>query len=352
MSGASRQIFAAPLSNDPGAATGQPIMKLHFLSAYSGIDAPSVSEWADGASTVGKHQLTPDPEAADAIVFAETYHGLDPYFFDVIRHPLFRRFPEKCLLYHVSDTCETLCRTISPSVERSQSNLQCRRSFPYLVRIRDNPLVHESWDRSRPAKYLFSFVGAAYTHPLRKRLLELSHPEALLCDPAVDLAGISNAARGDEVRRSYVESILDSSFVLCPRGLGPASMRLFEVMELGRAPVVISDAWIPIPNLPWSDFALFVPEREIGRIPALLEAARPRAREMGRVAREVWEHHYAPDRIFDEFAVAAAELLRHPYGAKERIRDSLALFRSKHWRNLGGYAKRAVFSQSKANALG
>jgi hypothetical protein len=65
---------------------------------------------------------------------------------------------------------------------------------------------------------------------------------------------------------------------------------------------------------------------------------------MGRIAREVWERHYAPDRIFNEFASTAAELLKHPYGAKERFRDSLPLLRAKHWRNLAGYIKRTMRS--------
>jgi hypothetical protein len=157
---------------------------------------------------------------------------------------------------------------------------------------------------------------------------------------------MKDAVKRDQIRRNYIEAILDSNFVLCPRGIGAASMRLFEVMELGRAPVVISDAWQPIPNLPWSDFALFVQEKDAEQIPALLEAARPRAAEMGRRAREVWERHYSPNRIFDEFAAAAADLLKHPYGANQRMRDSLFLFNPKHWHNLAGYAKRQLLRGS------
>lgn len=279
---------------------------------------------------------------ADLIIFTEIYSGLDPYFFDVIRHPIFRQFPGKCVLYHVSDTCQTLCRTLSPSVERTQSNLPCRNSFPYIVRIHDNPLVHAGWDRVRLPKYLFSFVGGAETHPIRKKILALQHPEALLRESSGAIFHIMDPSQRESIHRSYIESILDSSFVLCPRGIGAASMRLFEVMELGRAPVVISDAWLPIPHLPWKDFAIFVAEKDVGQIPVLLEEARPRAAEMGRVARETWERHYAPDKIFDEFVGAASGLLRNPYGAKERLRDCLPLLRPGHWRNLAGYAKRCA----------
>jgi hypothetical protein len=45
----------------------------------------------------------------------------------------------------------------------------------------------------------------------------------------------------DAFTAESAESILDR----CPAGIGPATYRLFEAMELGRVPVILSDEWVP-----------------------------------------------------------------------------------------------------------
>ena len=37
-------------------------------------------------------------------------------------------------------------------------------------------------------------------------------------------------------------------------------------VQLGIAPVIIADAWVPCEGPRWADFALFVPERELARL--------------------------------------------------------------------------------------
>jgi len=49
--------------------------------------------------------------------------------------------------------------------------------------------------------------------------------------------------------QTYLSSALASKFLLCPRGYGLNSFRLYEAFQLGCVPVVISDENF----LPWSD---------------------------------------------------------------------------------------------------
>jgi len=42
-------------------------------------------------------------------------------------------------------------------------------------------------------------------------------------------------------KQNYARLIANSKFVLCPQGVGPSSLRLFETLLMGRAPVIISD---------------------------------------------------------------------------------------------------------------
>jgi hypothetical protein len=154
------------------------------------------------------------------------------------------------------------------------------------------------------------FNGAA-SHPVRSRLLALA--------PAFARAGIrvtetptckfnadpaNPALRPDQV--SYISSILDAKFSLCPRGTGTGSFRLQESLALGRAPVIISDDWVPVRGPDFDSCALFVREAKIAQLPALLAAHAPRWREMGRAAREVWAEYFAPrhscHRALDQLA--------------------------------------------------
>ena len=98
-----------------------------------------------------------------------------------------------------------------------------------------------------------------------------------------------------------------SDYVLCPRGIGTSSFRLFEAMEAGRAPVIISNDWVQPGFIDW-DFAVRIAENDIGCIPDYLAAIRDEAKDRGRAARAAWEQWFAPDRLFNSAAQVLAEL--------------------------------------------
>ncbi|CAN5773673.1 hypothetical protein BH11VER1_BH11VER1_10780 [soil metagenome] len=318
-------------------------MKVHLLSAYSHPTSDYVPRWLYEHSSPGSHELVSEASQADLIVFAETYSGLDPYFFDVIRHPIYQKYPDKCVLYHISDTPQTLCRTISPSAERHQPNLQCRRSFSYITRLRDNTMMDQSWDITRAPKLLYSFMGDIDTHSSRRRIFELEHEDSLLLNASGIKVDTMSANDRMNFHKVFINSILDASFVLCPRGLGPTSMRLFEAMQLGRVPVIIGDSWLPVAGIDWSSCAIFVNESEIGAIPKLLEDRHAQASTMGLSARSIWQSKFSPPQVLSELITLGLELLDVSYGSLERAQDSFAIAGFKHWRNLGGYAKRNFF---------
>jgi hypothetical protein len=82
--------------------------------------------------------------------------------------------------------------------------------------------------------------------------------------------------------------------VLCPRGIGTSTFRLFETMQSGRVPVILSDAWVPSAGIDWNAVSLRVPERDIARLPEICTAALPRWDGMAREARRAWEEWFSP----------------------------------------------------------
>jgi exostosin family protein len=143
-------------------------------------------------------------------------------------------------------------------------------------------------------QHLFTFRGAL-SSPLRRRMSR---------DWSAVSGGQSDARftvvdawfnHTDEEKRDYVRDILESKFVLCPRGQGTASHRLFEVMQLGRVPVIIADEWVEPSGPDWTDFSLRVPESAIHSISKLLTERESEFPQMAKKAREAWEKFFAPE---------------------------------------------------------
>jgi hypothetical protein len=246
----------------------------------------------------GKHFLTGDPAAADLILFAELY-GAGAYFQSVRKHPFVKKFREKCFLFCSNDFVIPFLPGVYASIERRWCSPRTRSGF-YLG-VSENEFV-EFTSPSDDLPYLYSFLGATNTAPVRRKLLTLSHPRSFFQDTSEDyrdvLSGKLQAEAMKEYCRRYAEIYKHSKFILCPRGLGASSVRLFDAMRIGRVPVILSDQWVDPDGPCWQKFSLRVPEADFARVPALLEQHENRAVEMGLLARAQWEEWFSPQVCF------------------------------------------------------
>jgi hypothetical protein len=209
----------------------------------------------------------------------------------------YREFQEKCFLFSRYDFPVPLLPGVYPSIPKRWYNRKRTRSGPYLNAFDDNflRLPPDQHDR----KYLYSFVGQKTTHPLRQQIFELNHPRQFIFDTSDfwPYAELDDEVQ-DELEERYVNAFHQSRFVLCPRGLGASSIRLFETLRMGRVPVIISDAWVPPDGPDWDAFSIRVDESDISTIPALLEKHADRAIVMGSRARLVWENWFSKEATF------------------------------------------------------
>jgi hypothetical protein len=137
---------------------------------------------------------------------------------------------------------------------------------------------------------LFSFLGRTSTHKVRRELLQLDAPET----PIVDVAHAAARIEHFDYKATYARLMAESKFILCPRGFGASSIRLFESMRAGRAPVIISDAWREPPVGDWSLFSIRIRESDVKHIPRLLKEREGDAEAMGARARTVFEENFHP----------------------------------------------------------
>ena len=120
---------------------------------------------------------------------------------------------------------------------------------------------------TKPKKYLASFVGST-THPIRQKMIDALHDK-----PEVKINAEGwNMNISDDRLDDFIQTSLESRFVLCPRGYGPASFRLYEAMQLDAVPVYISDElWLPWNlELNWEEFCVLVSDAP-GEINSLYE---------------------------------------------------------------------------------
>jgi hypothetical protein len=231
-----------------------------------------------GADRFGVHEVVDDPGEADVILFVETSGAAGYYFERVRRHPVYRAFRSRSYLFCSTDRVVPLLPGIYASIEARQYRPAWTRSGHYLGVKERGPLRYKP-DRS--PSWLYSFVGSATTNRFRARIMDLQHPEALIID-------IDSEPPADDPLKRFADSIHDSSFVLCPRGGGTSTFRLFEAMMLGRVPVIVSDQWVPPKGPDWPSFSLRVREGDLASVPELLESHTVHARAMGEAARAVW----------------------------------------------------------------
>lgn len=110
---------------------------------------------------------------------------------------------------------------------------------------------------------LCSFVGSA-THPIR---IHMYNTLALKEDCVIQIKNWSPTVEQNDFQ-NFIKIANRSKFLLCPRGYGLNSFRLYEAFQLGCVPVVITDKFF-LPwedELDWSEFAVLICEEAINDI--------------------------------------------------------------------------------------
>lgn len=124
-------------------------------------------------------------------------------------------------------------------------------------------------------------------------------------------------------RNEYIDSIVNSDYVLCVRGYGNFSFRFFETLSLGRIPVLVDTLCVlPYDNLyDYRDTFVFLSKEEVDRIGDHVTAFHLRfASERSFVAhqqrlREFWKEYLSPEGFFSHLPIHWGDHSRPGQGA-------------------------------------
>jgi hypothetical protein len=264
------------------------------------------------------HSVTGDPDDADVVLFTQC-HAVDWRLRAIREHPLALRFWEKVMVYDERDRPWRSFPGVYVSVPARRLDAAWQRPWAYAYATAPSAVAADP-------DLLFSFVGGA-SSPAREPLFGLRHAYAVIerIDgyPFWDAQAPGHAER----RASYQATLARSRFVLCPRGRGPSTIRLYETLAAGRVPVIISDDWAAPKGPDWKSFSLRWPEGKVGGLVEMLEERDRDWPQMSAEASEAHREFFAPDVAFHRITDLCAELRRQgarPEGRRRLRRRALA----------------------------
>jgi len=287
--------------------------------------SPPVLAWKEiaQADVSGLYQITDDPGLADLILFVDLHLNRQWRLRSLRNHPLVLEFRDKVLVYDERDHPWIAIPGLFCSMPATDFDPERQIACGYygLSRMKGQPDADTG--RRSPPDLLFSFMGSC-SHPCRREVLRLSHPRAHVEDTSgFVFYDCPDPELYERQRNRYLSTMRRSKFVLCPRGAGTGSVRLFETLASGRVPVIISDDWVAPEEVHWPTLSIRVPESEIASIPLRLEEAESRFPEMSAAALAAYKDQYTPEIIFHRFMQSCRELLsrRAPaLGARRGLR--------------------------------
>jgi hypothetical protein len=277
-------------------------MRVLLVSAWGGGRAFDELKRCASLDRFKVHTLTADPNEADLILFTENVHFDDPEWAKVLDHAHVRDHREKCFLYNEADTPWCVMQGLYCSMPKRAFQPRRQKAFNYLYTM--NARLGEA---AAERRWLYSFMGAA-NWDARRRILKLRDDRAVLEDTST-----FNIWRGTadvpQRQERYADVLRQSLYVLCPRGAGTSSYRLFETMRTGIAPVLISDEWVPPDGPDWDAFMLRVPEAQVEQLPEIMRKHEREAVERGIRARLAYERYFSPEVQFHRAVEACRALL-------------------------------------------
>lgn len=187
-------------------------MNLHVAAADDPRLDVVLAEWNRLAAFSNQHELVDDPGKADAILFPWIHLVNDRIRLGAaLDHPLLHRYPDKCFVYDESDLPWCALPGLYVSMPKSWFQPAYQRAAPYYTA--GPALVSVETD------LLFSFIGNE-SHPCRRSLLSLRHPDAVV-ERADGFVFYDANSPDFAARRVHFREVLNRSmFVLCPRGRG------------------------------------------------------------------------------------------------------------------------------------
>jgi len=213
-----------------------------------------------------------------------------------------KKYTNKCFVLSNVDRPVTIYRGLYGSAEKSFFNFGRIRSCSYTdvhEPFKNSFIAQHNFNDVLPKEYLFSFIGRN-CHESRRRIFEKEFiRKDIFIEDSTEIFNLyEKETRVLAREKFYYETLLKSKFSLCPRGWGATSYRLFESMQLGVAPVIISDEWVFPKGPKWDQFSIIIKTRELPQLEQIIADKEDRYKEMGKLAKFNFDEFFSDKKYF------------------------------------------------------
>jgi hypothetical protein len=291
-----------------------------------------------------RHELVADPELAEIILIGNVRE--ENWGEKILANELINRWPNRCFSLSDQDHPLILNRGIYASGRKSLLGAGRVRSGSYTAYPLQfqNPygLAHRPSDQDYARKQLlFSFIGRN-SDKMRNLIFKMhfERPDILVEDSSQFDLWDEREDHDKSARQKYfIDTLLRSKFSLCPRGAGASSLRLFESLRLGVAPVIASDQWIFPEGPRWRELSVIIKDRHLREIESIVSEHEADFERMGRLARQAHEEYFS-DAVYFNYVVDNCLQIK----SRQMIPESF------YWRlNPGVMFARRRYREFKAN---
>ena len=256
------------------------------------------------------HELVEDPGEADLILLLGEWVLNIPM---LLENPHFRKYRPRCAAYYDGGHYLPIVPGVFDSVVRGMhSRMGLAKTSCYAPSFGSykNHGLESMANERLPKRWLFTFKGGS-TSLLRKRLyrIDFKRSDVAIEDTSHYLHWTPPSESKLEGQKAYARMMLESHFALCPRGHGVGTIRFFEAMQMGIAPVLIADDYVLPEGPDWDSFLIRVPESHIRQLPQILEKRVGESEELSRRARQTWEKWFSESEAFNHIIGAAGQTL-------------------------------------------
>jgi hypothetical protein len=202
---------------------------------------------------------------------------------------------------HCCQKSSPMFENLQPLVKNSIINKEDYREnipIPLIVKKKLNNYLTINPDYTK--KYLASFIGSN-SHEYRNDLESQYKSNNNFYIQNKNNPDMENIDLND--LNLFLNKSLESYFVLCPRGWGPTSYRLYEAMQLNRVPVYISDIfWLPYENeIDWNSMCVFIKPEQINDLENILneELKSGNYQKKIKYINEIYDRYFTFEKMFD-----------------------------------------------------
>jgi len=121
-------------------------------------------------------------------------------------------------------------------------------------------------------------------------------------------AGVSDRASREKTTLEFFQNIMDSDYIVCLRGGGNFSVRLYETLAMGRIPVFVNtDCILPYDQiLEWKKYTIWIEAADLSSLPDRIVSFHNSLSEeqfMGlqKKCRQLWENYLSMNGFYQNF---------------------------------------------------